>query len=151
MNLFRKVLVFTALFTVQQAIAQNQEEAVQATINQFFKAMESGDSTLLLSSCTAAPILQTFAADKQGKFSVRTQDFQDFVRFVSTPSDNTYKEEIEFGAIQIEASLASVWTPYRFYLNGQLSHCGTNSFQLVKQEDGWKIQYIIDTRRRNCE
>ena len=79
------------------------------------------------------------------------QDFQDFLRFVGTPSANTFDEQIEFAAIQVEESLASVWTPYRFILNGQLSHCGTNSFQLVKMEDGWKIQYIIDTRRRNCD
>ena len=58
------------------------------------------------------------------------------------------KHSIEFEAIHIEKSLASVWTPYKFYLNGKVSHTGTNSFQLVKTAEGWKIQYIIDTRRR---
>jgi hypothetical protein len=37
---------------------------------------------------------------------------------------------------------------YTFYLNGDESHTGTNSFQLVRTSEGWKIQYIIDTRRK---
>jgi hypothetical protein len=44
--------------------------------------------------------------------------------------------------------MAAVWTPYNFYYNGQFSHCGVNSFQVIRFKDGWKIQYIIDTRRR---
>jgi len=41
-----------------------------------------------------------------------------------------------------------VWTPYQFYYKEQYSHQGANSFQLVKGVDGWKIQYLIDTRRK---
>ena len=80
-----------------------------------------------------------------------TEDFWEFVQFVGTPTKDKFREAIEFEAIQAEQSLASVWTPYKFYLNGKLSHCGTNSFQLVKTSEGWKIQYIIDTRRRGCK
>jgi hypothetical protein len=48
--------------------------------------------------------------------------------------------------------MAAAWTPYRFYRNGEFSHCGVNSFQLVKMAEGWKIVYIIDTRRKEpCE
>lgn len=151
MNLFRAVLLFIAFLSLNTAIAQDQEAAIKTVINQFFEGMESGDSSLLRSTCTEAPFLQTFSPDKSGALAVRTQDFDEFVRFVSTPSGNTIDEQIEFAAIHFEDALASVWTPYKFYLNGQLRHCGTNSFQLVKTESGWKIQYIIDTRRRNCE
>jgi hypothetical protein len=42
--------------------------------------------------------------------------------------------------------MATVWTPYTFYYKGQYSHKGINSFQLVKLKEGWKIQYLIDTR-----
>jgi hypothetical protein len=67
---------------------------------------------------------------------------------IATPTSDKYDERIKFEAIHAEKSLASVWTPYSFYINGKRSHCGTNSFQLVKMADGWKIQYIIDTRRK---
>lgn len=53
--------------------------------------------------------------------------------------------------ILIDGNLASVWTDYKFYIDDQFSHCGVNSFQLFKGKDGWKVIYIIDTRRKeNC-
>jgi hypothetical protein len=127
-------------------------EAIKTTINRFFEGMQKGDSVLLRSTCTADPVLQTFMADREGKWQVFTEEFSEFVRFVSAPTPDQYREDIIFEAIHAEASLASVWTPYKFYVNGKVSHCGTNSFQLVKMPDGWKIQYILDTRRRKgCE
>jgi len=57
-------------------------------------------------------------------------------------------ERVTIGELLIDNQLASVWTPYQFYYKEQYSHQGANSFQLVKGVDGWKIQYLIDTRRK---
>ena len=144
-------LLFAAPVFSQKEKEEKPEKAIKAVINNFFAGLENGDTTLLKSTCTDAPVMQTFTANKEGKMQVYTEDFDEFVRFVGTPSKDKYKEEIEFEAIHAEKSLASVWTPYKFYVNGKVSHCGTNSFQLVKTDAGWKIQYIIDTRRRGCK
>lgn len=151
--MFNKILLLALLITGTQfnVSAQKEDKAIKAVINKFFTAMESGDSTALLSTCTKEPVLQTYMSDQAGNLQVYTEDFADFVRFVGAPSKDKYKEEIEFEAIHSERSLASVWTPYTFYVNGKVSHCGTNSFQLVKTAEGWKIQYIIDTRRKGCK
>jgi hypothetical protein len=50
-------------------------------------------------------------------------------------------------SIRVDGPLAQAWTPYEFYLQGDLHHCGVNSFQLFRDPEGWKIIYIIDTRR----
>ncbi len=131
--------------------AQKEDKAIKDVINNFFAGMEKGDTVLLKSTCTEEPVFQTFMANQEGKMQMYTEDFREFVQFVGTPTKDKFREAIEFEAIQTEQSLASVWTPYKFYLNGKLSHCGTNSFQLVKTSEGWKIQYIIDTRRRGCK
>ena len=55
-----------------------------------------------------------------------------------------------FEAIHVDANLASAWTPYEFYVNDKFSHCGVNSFQLVKLKGNWVITYLIDTRRREA-
>jgi hypothetical protein len=144
-------LFFAAPVFSQKEKEEKPEKAIKAVINNFFAGLENGDTTLLKSTCTDAPVMQTFTANKEGKMQVYTEDFDEFVRFVGTPSKDKYKEEIEFEAIHAEKSLASAWTPYKFYVNGKVSHCGTNSFQLVKTDAGWKIQYIIDTRRRGCK
>jgi hypothetical protein len=133
------------------SIAQKEEKAVKSVINKFFEGMEKGDTALLKSTCTANPVFQTYMSDKEGNLRVVNQDFADFIAFIGTPTDNKYDERIKFKELMVEQSLASVWTPYQFYLNGKFSHCGTNSFQLVKTKEGWKIQYIIDTRRKKCE
>ncbi|MFT2543406.1 hypothetical protein ACMWP9_36050, partial [Escherichia coli] len=61
---------------------------------------------------------------------------------------NMADERIVFDVVKIDADLAIVWTPYQFYRNGTFSHCGVNSFQLVRLNGRWKIQYLIDTRRK---
>jgi hypothetical protein len=147
-TLFLLALLPAALLSAQKD--DKADKAIKTVINNFFAGLEKGDTALLKSACTANPVFQTFTANQEGKLQVYTEDFDEFVRFVGTPTKDKYREEIEFEAIHAEKSLASVWTPYTFYLNGKLSHCGTNSFQLVKTDEGWKIQYIIDTRRKKC-
>ncbi|HNA01067.1 MAG TPA: hypothetical protein PLN49_09415, partial [Ferruginibacter sp.] len=61
-------------------------------------------------------------------------------------------ERITFDVVRVDGALAIAWTPYKFYFNGKFSHCGVNSFQLVRFNGEWKIQYLIDTRRKaGCE
>jgi len=148
MKVFRFLPFLAAFLTCTGLFAQKQDKAIQAVINRFFEGMANGDTTLLKSTCTENPLMQTYMAGSDGNMTVFTEPFSEFVSFVGAPRKDTYLEKIEFGAIHAEKSLASVWTPYKFYLNGKLLHCGTNSFQLVKTGEGWKIQYIIDTRRK---
>jgi hypothetical protein len=60
-------------------------------------------------------------------------------------------EKLNGYEIKVDGDLASAWTPYEFYVGEEFSHCGVNSFQLLKTADGWKIFHIVDTRRKdNC-
>ena len=151
MKIYPSALTLCLFMLTQSAFAQRGDKstnAVKAVINHFFEGMEKGDTALLKSTCTDAPILQTYMADKEGKMMVYDEDFGNFVAFIGAPTKDKYKEVIEFDAVHVEKSLASVWAPYVFYVNGKVSHCGTDSFQLLKTDDGWKIQYILDTRRK---
>ncbi|MBY0541864.1 MAG: hypothetical protein K2P75_00555, partial [Sphingobacteriaceae bacterium] len=86
-----------------------------------------------------------------GKAVVRTESVNNFIKSIGAPHPEKYDERIQFTKILIDANLASVWTDYKFYIGDKFSHCGVNSFQLFKGDDGWKIIYIIDTRRKdNC-
>jgi Putative lumazine-binding len=147
-----KFICILALFLTSFAplSAQKAEkEAVKAVIEQFFAGLEKGDTTVLKNACMPQMVLQTFAPNRENKWVVRSQSFADLVAAVARPRTNVWDEQITYKTIVIEPNLASVWTPYRFLIDGKESHSGTNSFQLVKTADGWKIQYIIDTRRKN--
>ncbi|WP_316830589.1 nuclear transport factor 2 family protein [Pedobacter aquatilis] len=147
----KRVLILALLCALfgQKVMAQNPEEnAVKQTVNNLFAGMKNGDSTLAASAFATNSILQTIVS-KDGKNAVRTESVADFIKFIGTPHPQKYDERIVFTKILIDGPLASVWTDYKFYIDEKFSHCGVNSFQLVKGDKGWKIVYIIDTRRKD--
>ena len=131
-----------------QAIAQTAEDSVKATINKMFAAMKDGDGTAFKAAFADSAVLQTITRTKEGRTLVKTDGVAEFAGFVSKLKKDSADERINFEAVKIDGPLAIAWTPYKFYYNGSFSHCGVNSFQLVRFEGVWKIQYLIDTRRR---
>lgn len=145
----RIILALSLLWGAHHATAQTRENEVREVVNRFFEGMNKGDTVLLKSACMGNLMLQTCKTDSTGAVrAVKTDSFAEFVSLIGAPRKNEIEERITFGKVLVEESLASVWAPYTFYLNGDVSHTGTNSFQLVRTSDGWKIQYIIDTRRK---
>jgi hypothetical protein len=130
------------------AAAQNAEEAVKMPIQALFEGMKKGDTTMVSSAFAPNAIMQAISKTKDGSTTVRTEELKNFISFVGKPHTEVYDERISFDAIKIDGDLAIVWTPYKFYLGDKFSHCGVNSFQLVRLNGAWKIQYIIDTRRK---
>ena len=128
--------------------AQNAEDSVKAVVNNLFTAMKNSDSILLKTCFAEKSILQTIIKNKEGMASVKDESLNDFVVSVSTSPKGSLDEQIVFDIIRIDGPLAIVWTPYNFYYNGKFLHCGVNSFQLVKVSGEWKIQYLVDTRRK---
>jgi hypothetical protein len=114
--------------------------------------MKNADPSIMADIFADSAIFQTIGRTKEGKTMVRSEDIKEFVDFVSKQKKGSADEQIRFDIIKIDGPLAIVWTPYKFYFNGQFSHCGVNSFHLVRLEGKWKIQYLIDTRRQQgCE
>ncbi|MBB2146056.1 hypothetical protein GM921_11205 [Pedobacter sp. LMG 31464] len=149
----KRLSIILFLFGSIQLYAQSntEETAVKATINLLFDGMRNADTAMIRKAFATQNTMQTIAKNKDGKFVVRTENVSDFIKSIGTPHPEKYDERIVFTKILIDANLASVWTDYKFYVGEKFSHCGVNSFQLFKGEDGWKIIYIIDTRRKdNC-
>jgi hypothetical protein len=142
------LLLLTSLFSSIVIKAQAAEDSVKSVVNNLFIAMRTADGTLLKSTFSDSAVLQTISRNKEGKAVVVTENVTEFAGFVNTLKKDSADERIQFETIKIDGPLAIVWTPYSFYHNGKFSHCGVNSFQLVRFEGVWKIQYLIDTRRR---
>lgn len=142
-----RILLFIILpvFAFSQT---SEENLVKATVNQLFTGMKTSDSVLIKKSFSKNAVLQTIT--KTGE--VKNENIKDFAISIAKAEKQSLDERITFSNILIDGNLASVWTPYEFYYKGQFSHCGVNSFQLVKSNNEWKIQYTIDTRRKhNCK
>ena len=147
----KNISIIACLFFISFTVkAQSAEDSVKAAINKLFTAMKNGDSKALLESFTDSAILQT-VLEKDGNVSVQTEAIKGFADFVGTQKQGDADERITFDVIKTDGALAIAWTPYQFYYKGQFSHCGIDSYQLVRINGEWKIQYIIDTRRKeNC-
>ena len=97
--------------------------------------------------------MQTAYINKKGE-GVFVEDGPDKLvnAIASRPANQKWDERLINFNIQIDANLANAWVDYEFWFNDKFSHCGVNSFQLVKTQKKWKIIYLIDSRRRgSCD
>ena len=138
------VLSYSASFT---ANAQTAEDSVKAVINKLFDAMRNADSKALTACFADSAILQTIS-DRNDTVKISTDPVKEFADFISTVKKGDADERITYDIIRIDGALAIAWTPYQFYYKGNFSHCGVDSYQLVRIDHEWKIQYLIDTRRK---
>ncbi len=141
------LLFFLLSIAGMKGYSQTAEDSVKATITQMFDAMKNSDSASLVSSFTKNAVLQALGKDADGLVA-KDESVLGFATSISKAPKGALDERISFQTIKIDGPLASVWTPYSFYYNGAFSHCGVNSFQLLRTAKGWKIQYLIDTRRK---
>jgi hypothetical protein len=140
-----KLIAVVLLFSTFCFGQQNQE--IEKPVRDLFLGMKNADPELMKSAFAEGAILQSIAKDG----TVKNENVQEFIASVSKFSKGDLDERIVIDAVHTDGGLASVFTPYSFFFKGKFSHCGANSFQLVKQQNDWKIQYIIDTRRKeNC-
>ena len=145
-----KYLLFLVLafFICTTLLAQTAEDSVKTVVNLLFTGMKNADADVFKNVFADSAIMQTISRSKEGKTIVKNQDLKEFTDFVSKQAKGDADERISFETIKIDGPLAVVWTPYKFYYKGEFSHCGVNSFHLVRFGGTWKIQYLIDTRRR---
>ncbi|MFM2139154.1 MAG: hypothetical protein RJA57_1461 [Bacteroidota bacterium] len=134
------------------AHAQPAADSVRSVIARMFDAMKRSDSSALRSCFVDTPLLQTVGRDVQGTTVIRNETLDGFLVQVAQQRPGALDERVLFETVRVDGLLAMAWTPYRFYYKGGFSHCGVNSFQLVHTAGAWRIQYLIDTRRRqDCE
>ena len=155
LNKFNKsilLLLLSTLITGSAAYAQNAEDSIKAVINKMFTGMKNSDTAMVKECFTETAVLQTFGKNKEGKTIITTDTPSDFAKIIATIPAGAADEQIVFKDLKIDGPMAAVWTPFKLYFNGKFYSCGVNSFQLVRLNNEWKIQYILDTRRKgNCE
>ena len=151
-KLFLLLFLSTLIIGGSAAYAQNAEDSIKAVINKMFKGMKDSDTALVKSCFTETAFMQTFSKNKEDKTIITTDTPGDFAKIIATIPAGAADEQIVFKDLKIDGPMAAVWTPFKLYFNGKFYSCGVNSFQLVRLDNEWKIQYIIDTRRKtDCE
>ncbi|WP_268035120.1 nuclear transport factor 2 family protein [Algoriphagus sp. PAP.12] len=138
-------MAFLSHFSMAQSGA---DQDVKAVIMSLFDGMRAKNADQVSNAFIPDAVMQTVISDDKGT-RIGSNSVSDFAsRIGSTGPEVQLDERILEYQIKVDGDMAAAWTPYEFYVNDKFSHCGVNSFQLVKLPEGWKIVYIIDTRRK---
>jgi hypothetical protein len=141
--------VFILLFFgLSIGVFAQEEKAIKQSISVFFEGLQTSDTLKIQSVCHKEMKLQSIT-EKNTVGGLSYQSNSDFYKSIADiPKNLKIEERILSYNIQIDGTMANVWTPYEFYINEKLSHIGVNSFTLLLENNSWKIVHIIDTRRK---
>ena len=143
--------IICILFTTQTTlIAQNtnitgsaeSEKEVKQVIQNMFHAMQQVDTILLKTCFSDKVIFQTILNKPEGAM-IKTESINDFIQSIGKQTPNVLDERIEFGAIQMDPLMATVWTPYTFYYKGQLIFISLNGFEIVEADWSLSILHLV--------
>lgn len=143
----RTIIAFMLSCSIYTNAQKEEDPTIMVPIRNLFLAMEKGDSALLHSAFFTDVTLIT-VLEKDGKFNLRKEGLSEFLNAVGSPHPDTWFEPIWNVKVQQADNFAQVWASYALYVGTKFSHCGIDTFQLVKTERGWKIFYLADTRKK---
>ena len=148
------MLALIVIISVPSVFSQEGAEdltLIKKCVANLFEGMKTGDSAKVHQVFRDDVIFQT-TSFKDGKPILSTGSLNRFLNAIGTPHDEIWDERIDNLEIHIDGLLATAWMDYGFYVGDRFSHCGVNAMTLFKSDSGWKIIYLIDTRRKdNCK
>jgi hypothetical protein len=139
--------LFWLSFTALKAQTSN-EKAIIACIDAFFAGMHQSDTSAIAGTLAQNCSLKSISVSNNGQTKVSTETTKGFLEQVAKLKGNKLEERLLDYHIKIDGPMAMAWTPYQFYFDEKLHHCGVNMFTLVLEDTTWHILSITDTRRR---
>ena len=143
------VVLISLLAMVPIAGQTKQEDdttAVLASVQIFFDTMASRD--VEGARRVLMPEVRIFTArDQDGQPAVRASAGEDYLKGLGA-GKQANRERIWNPEVRVHGPIASVWTPYDFWVDRKFSHCGIDVFDLVKTAEGWKISGLSYTVER---
>lgn len=145
-HIMKKILLLLACISCASLHAQEAE--IRELIDRLFVALPKADTATLHKCFIPAGQLMTYSFDSKGNPRAKADDLKEFLSAVGNMGPQDMEERLTGWHCMIDDGMATVWTPYEFYFEGQFSHCGVNCFQLIQVQRQWKISLLTDTRRK---
>ena len=112
-----------------------------AAVETFFEAMASNEWTLAADVMIDDAVLYGYRIE-DGRVFLGRVTASEYLDSMTGRNDRLLERIWDVQVLEHDR-LATVWTPYDFYLNGEFHHCGTNSFSLIRDERGWRIAGVV--------
>lgn len=133
------------------AQAQDHRAEVLAVVTGLFDAMARGDTAGMRGFLhPEGRIVQT--GFREGAPFHRLNTVTAFLGSIggAVAQGRKLEEKVFDPEVRIDDNLAQVWARYEFYVDGTMSHCGVDSYHVIRTAEGWRILEIVDTQRRPC-
>lgn len=143
-KIFVAILLSASLFSVVLAQKANDEKDALAVVNTMFAEMANHNPPAIVALFTPEATLTAIIKNKENKSTVRVFTGEAFSKNFAE-NRGPIREDMYAPEVKIYGDLAMVWGRYVFFSNGKISHCGVNSFHLVRTDAGWKIASISST------
>ncbi len=154
-NIFTSILLAFLIPLAPDAQAQSGDhEAVLAVMQKIFDAVHSQNQddwhAIQLPEGTTLS-LRSGKEIQNNASNLNLARNKDFVaRLVKNESDYLERWTAE-PTVMIRGPIAVVWGEYEFWIDGNFSHCGVDSVDLVKLDGEWKMANIMWTvELENC-
>jgi hypothetical protein len=121
-----------------------QEQAVLASVQSLLAAFEAGDSAAVLRLVHPDGRV-TATGERASGNGLRQMSWTEFAQRV-TP-DARFSERISDPAVEIDGDIAMVWAPFVVRVNGKVSNCGFDHFDLVRENGAWKVMNLTFSSR----
>ena len=121
-----------------------EEQPVLATVNALLASFSAGDSAAMLRLVYPDGRVTATGTRASGS-GVRRQSWSEFAARLTPQS--TFQESISDPAVEVDGDAAMVWAPFVVRVNGKVSNCGFNHFDLVRENGIWKVMNLTFSSR----
>ncbi len=145
--------LFIILAAVTTAIAQDDKQSAIDVVNQLFAGMKAKNAEQIKSVFSAEGQLVAIDKPRDGKGLSKTRIFagEAFAKMISDAKGADFIETMPSPEARVSGDMAIVTGRYTFHVGDTFSHCGTNTFNLVRTETGWKIANGASTLEFQCD
>ena len=126
--------------------------AILTTVQSLFDALGERDTALLTAILHPDILMRSVERSAAGERSASTSTLEGMVARLEADGPRM-TERMWNPEVRISGDLATVWTPYDFYVGEDLSHCGADAFILMREGGDWQITSLSWTRLQppECE
>ena len=117
---------------------------VLVPIQQLFAAFAAGDSAAVLRVVYPAGRV-TATGTRASSSGLRQQSWVEFAQGVKP--DDRFTETISDPAIEVDGDVAMVWAPFVVRVDGKVTNCGFDHFDLVRENGAWKVMNLTFSSR----
>jgi ketosteroid isomerase-like protein len=131
---------------------QDDSKAAAQVAEKLFAAMKAKDGDAIRALFLKDGQLVAIDKPRTGSGPSTTRVFTGdaFAELISESKAGDLIEEMKNPEVKVFGDMALVFGRYTFHVGTTFSHCGTNSFQLARTSDGWKIANAASTLEFNC-